>query len=129
MSNEIQSYANDNLGIFSTFELESNEGKVAVANALNGADSLKNHIGEILPLKGVITTSGVRSTTGEVCTNNYLVLEDGTALFSQSEGVTRTLKVILGLWGKNLAAGEIINVKCLTQTLSNGHTLNTIVPA
>ena len=116
-------------GFICTLDRTSTEGKVAIAKALNGSEPLKEHMNEVLHLAGVITTPGVRAQSGANCTNNYLVLDDGTVLFSQSDGVTRSLKVIAALWGGDLHDGNTVDVKCISQSLTNGNTLKTIVPA
>lgn len=116
-------------GYICTLDRTTDNGKVAIAKALNGSEPLKDHMDEVLHLAGVITTPGTRSQTGAECTNNYLVLDDGTVLFSQSDGVTRSLKVIAALWSGDLHDGKNIDVKCITQNLTNGNTLKTIVPA
>jgi hypothetical protein len=116
-------------GFICTLDRTSTEGKVAIAKALNGSEPLKDHMNEVLHLAGVITTPGVRAQSGANCTNNYLVLDDGTVLFSQSDGVTRSLKVIAALWGGDLHDGKTVDVKCISQNLTNGNTLKTIIPA
>ena len=116
-------------GFICTLDRTSTEGKVAIAKALNGSEPLKDHMDEVLHLAGVITTPGVRAQSGANCTNNYLVLDDGTVLFSQSDGVTRSLKVIAALWGGDLHDGKTVDVKCISQNLTNGNTLKTIIPA
>lgn len=116
-------------GFICTLDRTSTEGKVAIAKALNGSEPLKDHMNEVLHLSGVITTPGVRAQSGANCTNNYLVLDDGTVLFSQSDGVTRSLKVIAALWGGDLHDGKTVDVKCISQNLTNGNTLKTIIPA
>ncbi|WP_440179923.1 hypothetical protein [Alistipes putredinis] len=116
-------------GYICTLDRTTDNGKVAIAKALNGSEPLKDHMDEVLHLAGVITTPGTRSQTGAECTNNYLVLDDGTVLFSQSDGVTRSLKVIAALWSGDLHDGKTIDVKCISQNLTNGNTLKTIVPA
>lgn len=116
-------------GYVCTLDMATQEGKIAVAKALNGSEPLKNQMDTVLELAGVITTPGTRAVSGVDCTNNYMILSDGSVLFSQSDGVTRSLKVIVALWGENLKNGEIVNVKCTSQTLNNGNTLKTIVPA
>lgn len=116
-------------GYVCTLDMSTNDGKIAIAKALNGSEPLKNHMDEVLTLAGVVTTPGVRAVSNSTCTNNYLILADGTVLFSQSDGVTRSLKVIVGLWGENLSNGEGVKVKCISQNLNNGNTLKTIVPA
>lgn len=115
-------------GFICTLDRTSTEGKVAIAKALNGSEPLKDHMNEVLHLAGVITTPGVRAQSGANCTNNYLVLDDGTVLFSQSDGVTRSLKVISALWGGDLHDGKTVDVKCISQNLTNGNTLKTIIP-
>lgn len=116
-------------GFICTLDRTSTEGKVAIAKALNGSEPLKDHMNEVLHIAGVITTPGVRAQSGANCTNNYLVLDDGTVLFSQSDGVTRSLKVIAALWGGDLHDGKLVDVKCISQNLNNGNTLKTIIPA
>ena len=116
-------------GFICTLDRTSTEGKVAIAKALNGSEPLKEHMNEVLHLAGVITTPGVRAQSGANCTNNYLVLDDGTVLFSQSDGVTRSLKVIAALWGGDLHDGKTRDVKCISMDLNNGNTLKTIIPA
>lgn len=116
-------------GYVCTLDMTTQEGKVAVAKALNGSNPLKDKMDEVLHLKGIVTTPGTRAVSGNDCTNNYLILDDGEVLFSQSDGVTRSLKVIVALWGAQLAAGDIVDVKCISQQLNNGNTLKTIVPA
>lgn len=116
-------------GYICTLDRTTDTGKVAIAKALNGSEPLKDHMDEVLHLAGVITTPGKRSQTGAECTNNYLVLDNGTVLFSQSDGVTRSLKVIAALWDGDMHDGKTVDVKCITQNLTNGNTLKTIVPA
>ena len=116
-------------GFICTLDHTTTEGKVAIAKALNGSEPLKDHMNEVLHLAGVITTPGVRAQSGANCTNNYLVLDNGTVLFSQSDGVTRSLKVIAALWGGDLHDGKTVDVKCISQNLNNGNTLKTIIPA
>ena len=116
-------------GFICTLDRTTDSGKVAIAKALNGSEPLKEHMNEVLHLAGVITTPGVRAQSGANCTNNYLVLDDGTVLFSQSDGVTRSLKVIAALWGGDLHDGKTVDVKCISQNLTNGNTLKTIIPA
>lgn len=127
MSNEITAATNS--AYICTVNADTDEGKIAIMTALNGAESLKNHLNEVIELSGIITMEGVRSQSGEICTNNYLLAADGKAYFSQSSGVTRSLMVINQLWGAKFADGGTVNVKCVQQNLGNGHTLNTIVPA
>lgn len=116
-------------GYICTLDMTTNEGKVKVATALNGSESLKNYVNKVIELAGIVTTPGTRAVSGKDCTNNYLILADGKVLFSQSDGVARSLKVITALWGAELQTGEVVKVKCIEQTLNNGNTLKSVVPA
>lgn len=120
-------------GHICTLDANSDEGKKRIAYAVNGSKPLKDQMNKVLHLKGVLTTPGTRAVSGNDCTNNYLVIQndDGTedVLFSQSDGVTRSLKVIVALWMTQLLAGETVDIKCISQNLNNGNTLKTIVPA
>lgn len=116
-------------GYVCTLDMTTTQGKKQVAQALNGSTPLKDKMNEVINLIGVITTPGTRAVSGNDCTNNYLIADDGTVYFSQSDGVTRSVKVIVALWGAELASGNSVPVKCITQKLNNGNTLKTIVPA
>lgn len=116
-------------GYVCTLDMTTDDGKKQVAQALNGSEPLKDKMNDVINLVGVITTPGTRAVSGNECTNNYMVADDGTVYFSQSDGVTRSLKVIVALWGAQLAEGKTVPVKCVEQKLNNGNTLKTIVPA
>lgn len=116
-------------GYVCTLDMNTQEGKVAVAKALNGSVPLKDKMNEVINITGIITTPGTRAVSGNDCTNNYLIADDGTVYFSQSDGITRSLKVIVALWGAQLAASEPVAIKCIEQKLNNGNTLKTVVPA
>lgn len=116
-------------GYVCTLDMTTDDGKKQVAQALNGSEPLKDKMNDVINLVGVITTPGTRAVSGNECTNNYMVADDGTVYFSQSDGVTRSLKVIVALWGAQLAEGKTVPVKCIEQKLNNGNTLKTIVPA
>lgn len=129
VSNTTDNAFNIPQGYVCTLDMTTDEGKKSVAKALNGSSPLKDHMNEVIHLRGVITTPGTRAVSGSDCTNNYLITDDDEVLFSQSDGVTRSLKVIVALWGADMAAGKAVDVKCITQSLNNGNTLKTIVPA
>ena len=114
-----------------TVDISTFEGKMAVMNALNGAQSLSDHMDETLLVKDIVTTQGVRSRTGEECVNTHLILADGTALFSQSDGVHRAVRSLVALFTMNGVCdfGDGIAIKCIEQPLRNGNTLKTLVPA
>lgn len=117
-------------GYICTVDITTMEGKLDVMNALNGCTALAEHEGETLMVKDIVTTQGIRSRTGEMCTNTHLILADGTTLFSQSDGVKRSVEVLVALFTVNGVCdfGEGIPVKLVSQQLNNGNTLKTLVP-
>lgn len=137
MANEIM-VANENTsnfeipsGFICTVDITTIEGKLDVMNALNGAEPLSQRMNETLIVKDVVTKIGARAITGEECINTYLILDDGTALFSQSNGVRDSITVLVGLFTQNGVCdfGDGIAVKCVERPLRNGNTLKVIVPA
>lgn len=117
-------------GYICTVDITTIEGKLDVMNALNGSTSLADRVNETLMVKNIVTTQGVRSRTEEVCINTHLLLDDGTALFSQSDGVARSAQVLVALFTINGVCdfGDGIAIKCVEQKLPNGNTLKTLVP-
>ena len=117
-------------GYICTVDITTIEGKLDVMNALNGSTSLADRVNETLMVKNIVTTQGVRSRSGEVCINTHLLLDDGTALFSQSDGVARSAQVLVALFTINGVCdfGDGIAIKCVEQKLPNGNTLKTLVP-
>lgn len=120
-------------GYICTVDISTLEGKLDVQNALNGADSLSKRMNETLILKNVVTTQGVRSVSGDVCTNTHLILADGTTLFSQSDGVARSIATLVALFTTVVNGvpvcdfGEGLPIKCIETKLRNGNTLKSIV--
>lgn len=104
--------------------------KKLVVNAMNNAESLADHEGEVLNVIGVFTKPGIRRAREKngvdmPCTNTTLVCEDGTAYFSQSEGVRNAVDNFMaaGLFGE----GEIVPMKVVSSKLPNGNTRKTLV--
>ena len=101
-----------------------------VVNAMNNAESLADHEGETLNVIGVFTKPGIRRARDKngvdaPCTNTTLVCEDGTAYFSQSEGVRNAADNFMaaGLFDE----GEIIPMKLVSSVLPNKNTRKTLV--
>lgn len=136
MANEImvanENSANFNVprGYICTVDISTIEGKLDVMNALNGSTSLSERMNEPLIVKNIVTTAGVRSRTGEACTNTHLILDDGTTLFSQSDGVKRSAQTLVALFTDANGVcdfGDGVKVMCVEQPLKNGNTLKTLV--
>lgn len=119
-------------GYICTVDISTVEGKKNVANALNAATPLKNFVDKKITVIDILTTPGIRAVSETECTNTYLVLKDGTVLFSQSDGVARAARTFVGLWTNNDGIcdfGDGIDVKCIETPLNNGNTMKTLVMA
>lgn len=130
MANELSTNVNDTTeldipnGYICTIDRTSRDGVIKVANALSDAESLADYGDKHFTLADVITTPGVRTRTGEVCTNVYLVTADGTILMSQSDGIKRSVQQIVGLFGGDF--GDGIEVAVVTKQLKSGNSLKTL---
>lgn len=121
-------------GYICTPDVSTIDGKVMLGNALNGAISMSNKIDEPLMVTDIVTTPGVRSRTGEECTNTYLICDDGTVYFSQSDGIARSIKYLKAIF-TDQNTGEFINplsegvaFMIKEQKMANGNSLKTVVP-
>lgn len=104
--------------------------KKLVVNAMNNAESLSDHEGETLNVIGVFTKPGIRRARDKngvdmPCTNTTLVCEDGTAYFSQSEGVRDAADNFMaaGLFDED----EIVPMMLVSNKLPNGNIRKTLV--
>lgn len=111
-------------GFICTVDRSTREGVLTVANALSDADSLAELGDEHFTLVDVLTTPGVRSRTGEVCTNTYLIDSEGRVHMSQSDGIRRSAQQIVGLFNGDF--GEGIEVSVVTKTLKNGNSIKNL---
>lgn len=144
--NEIIAAGNDNAiastndfaipeGFICTIDTTDINGKVSLVNAVNSAVSSKDVTGDVLRVVDIVTTPGVRSRTGEACKNTYLVCEDGTTYFTQSDGVARDIALIVAAFTDRVT-NKFINpvelgfgVQILETQLANGNTLKKCVLA
>ena len=138
MSNELANVENTNelantdamdfnipSGYICTVDRTTREGTIKVANALSDAVSLKEIGDKHFKLVDVLTTPGVRSRTGEVCTNTYLIDADDNMYMTQSDGIKRSAQQIVGLF--NGDCGEDgIEVSVVEKKLNNDNTLKTL---
>lgn len=115
---------------YSTIKATDTSTKKLVVNAMNNAESLADYEGETLNVIGVFTKPGIRRARDKngvdtPCTNTTLVCEDGTAYFSQSEGVRNAADNFMaaGLFDE----GEIVPMKLVASKLPNGNTRKTLV--
>ena len=101
-----------------------------VVNAMNNAESLSDHEGETLNVIGVFTKPGVRRARDKngvdtPCTNTTLVCADGSAYFSQSEGVRNASDNFMA--AQLFEDGEVVPMKLVSSKLPNGNTRKTLV--
>lgn len=115
---------------YSSIQATDTATRKLVVNAMNNAESLSDHEGEILDVIGVFTKPGIRRARDKngvdsPCTNTTLVCEDGTAYFSQSEGVRNAADNFMaaGLF----EGGEVVPMKLVSSKLPNGNTRKTLV--
>lgn len=115
---------------YSSIKATDTATKKLVVNAMNNAESLAEYEGKTLNVIGVFTKPGVRRTRDKngvdtPCTNTTLVCEDGTAYFSQSEGVRNAADNFMaaGLFDD----GDIVPMKLVAYKLPNGNTRKTLV--
>ena len=115
---------------YSSIKATDTATKKLVVNAMNNAESLAEYAGKTLNVIGVFTKPGIRRARDKngvdtPCTNTTLVCEDGTAYFSQSEGVRNAADNFMaaGLFEE----GEIVPMKLISSKLPNGNTRKTLV--
>ena len=136
--NEIVSQGNVNFniptGFINTFDLETNEGKMKVINAVNDSVPLKDHMNEELHIIDCVTMPGIRKGRNGMpdteCKNVHLIDENGISYFSQSDGVSRAVQMFAAMWpdfGKKTTDAGYLAIKCIAQELPNGNTLKTLV--
>ena len=138
MSNELATTENNNelantdavefnipSGYICTVDRTTREGTIKVANALSDAVSLKEIGDTHFNLVDVLTTPGVRSRTGEVCTNTYLIDSADNMYMSQSDGIKRSAQQIVGLFNGDFGE-DGIEVAVIEKKLNNGNTLKTL---
>lgn len=112
-------------GYICTVDRTTREGTIKIANALSDAASLAEIGDKHFNLVDIITTPGIRTRTGEVCTNTYLIDSEGNIYMTQSDGLKRSAQQIAGLF--NYDFGEDgIEVSVIEKKLNNGNTLKTL---
>lgn len=115
---------------YSSIQATDKDTKKRVVNAMNNAESLSDHEGETLEVIGVFTKPGIRRARDKngadtPCTNTTLICVDGTAYFSQSEGVRNAADNFMaaGLFDD----GEVVPMKLVSSKLPNRNTRKTLV--
>lgn len=115
---------------YSSIKPSDTDTRKLVVNAMNNSTSLSEMEGKVLDVIGVFTKPGVRRSrekngTDQPCTNTTLVCSDGTAYFSQSEGVRNAVDNFMA--ADLFAEGEVVQMKLVSSKLPNGNTRKTLV--
>lgn len=115
---------------YSSIQATDTATKKLIVNAMNNAESLADYEGETLNVVGVFTKPGIRRARDKngidmPCTNTTLVCEDGSAYFSQSEGVRDAADNFMA--ADLFEEGEIVPMKLVSSKLPNGNTRKTLV--
>lgn len=110
----------------STFAADAK--KATIFNALNDAYSLADEAPDTIVLQGIIMKDGIRRarTQNDVdtpCVDTYLVADDGTAYFTQSDGIARSARDMLALYGNDVAG---LVVRVVEKQLANGNTVKNL---
>ena len=120
MSSEI-SVSNDYI---CTISADTFEGAKAIANAVNASSSLADFGDGIFTVVDILTMPGVRAKTGEPCVQTYFILEDGSSLFTQADGIARSVKALIQIIEPWIHDGIKMRVK--STPTRNGNTVKTI---
>lgn len=110
----------------------SRKSKVAIYNAVNGADeSISDHIGEVLEVVDVVAypVTITDEETGEImeALRTVLVTKDGKAYTAVSQGITNSLARIFSIVGMPSWKEEPVKMKIKQVKTRNGNNkVNTI---
>lgn len=120
-------------GYINTFDLTTNEGKMKTIKYTTGSEPLSQHVGEVLNICDAFTMPGVRKSRipgvdDSPCQDTYIIDTDGNGYFSQSDGVARSLSLIVTMF-HDLDAGEgFLPIVCKETKLANGNSYKTLEP-
>lgn len=138
MSTDLTLFNQQQTALHSTITLDTDYDKNRALRALNSAESLA---AVIVPDKTVfdcidifqvpgVRRSRIDGVDDQPCTNTYFILGDGRALMTQSDGIKRSVDMLLALYPD---CGRSTDKGCLSlcvheQKLPNGNTLKSIYP-
>lgn len=138
MSEELATYENTNNATdyryLCTIDMNSEDGQIAVYNALSNARALSEYMDVPLDIVDVLQEPGVRKSrqvgvNDAPCVNTYIVTADGTAYFTQSDGIARCIGRLLTIFkhGFRATSKGCVRAKCVSETLRNGNTIKSLV--
>ena len=124
MSNDNIITANSD-GTICTVDQNSKNGRKNLVNALSASTSLAKSTLKTFTVIDIVLTKGVRSQTGADPFNTYLILKDGTALMSQSDGIARAARNFAEFMLDDLHS-DGVEMMVIQQPLDNGRTIKTL---
>lgn len=113
---------------YSTFDISTVDKKI-IANAATNAGSLAEACGsEPFEAIGFMMVPGVRRArrideTDKACTDTTIILADGSAVFTKSEGIRRALDKFAAL---GIFDGEPVKMRVVEKTIAGGNTMKTL---
>lgn len=111
-------------GYWASFPVETMEDKKVLYSARNDNELLKDHMGEVLPLVGIVIDTQVINdpTVGaKTVPCVHLITEGGTVYQSASGGVVRSACEIISSFGMPETWGEALEVACKETTTAKGY--------
>lgn len=119
-------------GAFNTVDMTTFDGAMKVTNAINNSQSLAEYDEDngnpVMNVVDIVLTSGVRKSRDgsedTPCEDTRLILADGMSLLSQSSGIARSARFIVGFLGASLHDGVLVRV--VSQKLRNGNTIKNL---
>lgn len=113
---------------YTTFDLSTVDKKI-VANAATNAGSLAEACGsEPFEALGFMMVPGIRRArrideSDKPCTDTTIILEDGSAVFTKSEGIRRALDKFAAL---GIFDGSPVKMRVVEKTIAGGNTMKTL---
>lgn len=88
---------------YATFDTQAPENRIKMFNAHNASASL-NQIGdEHFKIVDVMAERGERTNSKNPCQNTYIFTDDGRVLFTQSNGIAKTINEIVVMVNSDFA--------------------------
>lgn len=138
MENQLAIFGNNQTQLHSTITLDTMHDKNRALRALNSATSLANVIvsdRDTFDVVDVFQVPGIRRARQEgasdvPCRNTYFLLADGQALMTQSDGIARSVDMLLSLYpdcGRSTEKG-CITLAVHEEKIPNGNTVKSVYP-
>lgn len=118
--------------IFKTWQDDNSvDSAVKMANAMNNPSTL-SEVTDTIAVTDIVCTKGTRKGRNGMsdtpCINTTLLCADGSALFSQSDGVARSASVIATIFpdcGRSRGL-DYIPIRVVEKKMANGNTIKTL---